>query len=431
MVENINNKISGVRLYFAFALGCVFFAYGFVHRVAPSVMTEELMRDFAVGGSALGSLSAMYFYAYVVLQIPVGILMDRFGPRRLMSGALIICAVASFCLASSDSLVLASVSRLVIGGSVAFAFVGTLTILTYWFAPTRFAMLAGVLQSSGMMGAMMGQAPLRLAVEHYSWRGTVIGLALVAFVLAITACVVVPRRERTACGECGGRSNKKTPSTNSFTSILTRRRNWLCALAGFGMAAPMLGFAALWAVPWLATVRGFSQTQSAGIASMVFLGWLVVAPVAGWFSDRLGKRKPVLIAGSVLSMVTLIAILQVRADSVLIMSTLFFLQGAGGCTMVICFSLMREYNAQSHTSASLGLLNTCVVGSGAVMQPLIGLALDGRWQGTLSQGVRVYSSGNYNSAFLLLIAANAAAIVCCMLLQETSCRAVGTSPDAH
>ena len=68
-------------------LGCVFFAYGFIHRVAPSVMTEELMRDFAVGGSALGSLSAMYFYAYVVLQIPVGILMDRFGPRKLMSAA--------------------------------------------------------------------------------------------------------------------------------------------------------------------------------------------------------------------------------------------------------------------------------------------------------------------------------------------------------
>jgi len=84
---------------------------------------------------------------------------------------------------------------------------------------------------------------------------------------------------------------------------------------------------------------------------------------------------------------------------------------------------MREYNAQGHTSAALGLLNTCVVGSGAIMQPLIGIALDSRWQGTIVDGVRIYSAGNYNAAFLLLIGANAVAIICSLLLTETWCRA--------
>ena len=462
-------------------LGCVFFAYGFVHRVAPSVMTEELMRDFAVGGSALGSLSAMYFYAYVVLQIPVGILMDRFGPRKLMSAALVLCAIASICMASSNSLLMASASRLVIGGSVAFAFVGTLTILTCWFAPARFAMLAGLLQSSGMVGAMLGQAPLRIAVEHYHWRVAIYGLGAVALVLAIAAFFVVPRRDRSgsavaAAGSARAFTNNKNsandvgswgPDTEScdsksldsksldpenrdsenrelssgglrdsenragdsrddgpdgVSSILARRRNWLCAFAGFGMAAPMLGFAALWAVPWLTTVRGISPTQSAGIASMVFLGWLLVAPVAGWISDRIGRRKPVLVAGALLSLGAFVAILYIPTDSIFIMSTLFFLQGVGGCSMVICFSIMREYNAHSHTSAALGMLNTCVVGSGAVMQPLIGLALDSRWQGSVVQGVRVYVGSNYNSAFLLLIAAGVLAVICSLLLPETWCR---------
>jgi len=315
---------------------------------------------------------------------------------------------------------LASASRLVIGGSVAFAFVGTLTILTYWFAPSRFATLAGVLQSSGMVGAVVGQAPLRLMVEQLGWRGAIAGLGLLALVLAIAIFVLVPRRTSTENTLLSGASR----SNDSFSSILTHRRNWFCALAGFGLAAPMLGFAALWAVPWLSTVRNFGQTQSAGIASMVFLGWLTTAPVAGWISDRLGQRKPVLIIGSVVSLFAFIAILLVQSESVLVMGSLFFLQGTGGCTMVICFSLMREYNARSHTSASLGLLNTCVVSSGAIMQPLIGLALDSRWQGTLSQGVRVYSGGNYENAFLFLVAANVAAIFCSILLQETSCRAL-------
>ena len=407
-----DSQVSRSRLLGAFVLGCLFFAYGFVHRVAPSVMTGELMRDFSVGGSALGSLSAMYFYAYVALQVPVGLLMDKFGPRKLMTGALLLCAVASAGMSSSDTLLAASVSRLVIGGSVAFAFVGTLTILTRWFVPAQFSTFAGILQSSGMVGAMLGQAPLRVAVEHFHWRGALFGMAVVALVLAVAAFFVVPKRKTTDSRA------QVSESQAGFAAIIKQPGNWLCILTGFGLAAPMLGFAALWAVPWLTTVRGFEHTQSAGIASMVFMGWLLVAPFAGWLSDRLGKRKPVLIIGSIVSLVFFIVILTVNTKSAFLLGALFFIQGAGGCTMVICFSVIREYNPSGNTSAALGLLNTFVVGSGAVMQPLIGLALDSRWQGALEEGARVYQAGNYSRAFLLLIAANLIAVICCVLLKE-------------
>lgn len=376
-------------------------------------MTGELMRDFHVGGSALGSLSAMYFYAYVALQIPVGLLMDRFGPRKLMSGALILCAIASVSMASSNSLLAASASRFVIGGSVAFAFVGTLTILTKWFLPQRFSMYAGILQSSGMVGAMLGQAPLRMAVETSSWRVALMMMGGIALMLAIAAFLIVPRRTTPAETLASNDSTRR-----GLMSVLKSPRNWLCVLAGFGLAAPMLGFAALWAVPWLNTVRGFTQTQSAGIASLVFMGWLIVAPVAGWISDRIRRRQVVLIVGSMISLLGFLCILFVDIRSPLLMGILFFLQGAGGCTMVICFTVIREYNPQGNTSAALGLLNTFVVGSGAVMQPLIGAVLDRRWQGGMMEGARIYNAENYHSAFLLLVAANVMAVLCCLVLKE-------------
>ena len=408
---------SRLRALAAFLIGCAFFIYAFMHRVAPSVMTEDLMRDFAVGGSALGVLSAMYFYAYVALQIPVGVLIDRFGPRRLMSGALLVCACASLSMASSETLLTASISRLLIGGSVAFAFVGTLTLLTFWFDAHRFATYAGLLQSAGMLGAMLGQAPLRLVVEAISWRGAITVLAVTGFALAVLAYTVTPRRT------AADRDVKSTKVPDAgIGHILKQRRNWLCAFTGFGMAAPMLGFAALWAVPWLTTVRGFSQTQSAGIASMVFMGWLAGAPVCGWISDRLGRRLPVVLAGSILSLSTFVIILLFDSAGTTTLTALFFINGLGGCTMVVCFSVMREYIAHHNTAASLGMLNTLVVGSGAVMQPLIGWLLDRHWDGTIIEGARLYRADNYQSAFFVLILAGVVAVVCCLLLKETYCR---------
>jgi MFS family permease len=162
----------------AFALGSLFFGYAFIQRVAPSIMTNELMRDFNVGGAALGSLSAFYFYAYASIQLPVGILTDRFGPRKLMSFAAALCAIASIVFAFSDSLLLAAISRALIGATVAFGFVGTLAIVGYWFKPAQFATLAGVVQAVGMCGAIFGQAPLRLVVEQTGWRGMMGALAV-------------------------------------------------------------------------------------------------------------------------------------------------------------------------------------------------------------------------------------------------------------
>ena len=129
------------RAKIAFALGTLFFGYAFIQRVSPSVMTSELMRDFSVGGAALGSLSAFYFYAYASIQLPVGMLTDRYGPRKLMSFAAGFCALASLGFALSDSLLTASIGRALIGGTVAFGFVGTLAIAGYWFKPAQYAML--------------------------------------------------------------------------------------------------------------------------------------------------------------------------------------------------------------------------------------------------------------------------------------------------
>ena len=417
MSETQARPVSNRQAIIAFALGTLFFGYAFVQRVSPSVMTAELMRDFAVGGAALGSLSAFYFYAYASIQLPVGMLTDHFGPRKLMSFAAALCALASLGFALSDSVLTASIGRALIGGTVAFGFVGTLAIAGYWFKPSQYALLAGLLQTMGMSGAIFGQAPLRQMVESIGWRDTINILALIALVMALLLFKLVPMRSSEQKQRAPGVSVLK-----GLKAVSTNLQTWICSLIGFGMAGTMLAFGGLWGVPWLNTVHGYTTTEAAGITSMIFVGWAIFSPLSGWASDRMGRRNLILRVGSLIALLSLACLIYATPNSTAVLMALIFVIGAGGSAMTVCFGSVKELNDINYSSTSLGLMNMCIVGAGAVMQPLIGWLLDSTWDGTMQAGARIYSASNYSSAFFSLLVVNVAALVGTMLLRETHCR---------
>ncbi len=401
----------------AFGLGTLFFGYAFVQRVSPSVMTEELMREFAVGGAALGSLSAFYFYTYASIQLPVGMLTDRFGPRKLMSFAAGLCALAALVFAQSESLLGASLGRALIGGTVAFAFVGTLAIAGHWFQPARYAMLAGLLQTVGMSGGIFGQAPLRALVDAVGWRDTMHWLAGFAVLLALALYLLVPKRS-----EAQKHSAAPTGVLHGLHAVTTNPQTWICALVGFGMASSMLAFGGLWGVPWLHSALGYGKTEAAAMTSTIFFGWAIFSPLCGWLSDRIGRRNPVLLVGAVVTLIAFAVLIHATPQTRLALVALLFVIGAGGSAMTVCFGSVRELNALEHSSTSLGLMNMCVVGSGAVLQPLIGWLLDLQWDGQMVDGARVYSAAAYGNAFSAILVSILAAVIAGLLLRETRCR---------
>jgi MFS family permease len=137
-----------------FTVAAAFYSWGFVLRVSPSVMTSELMRDFAVGAGALGQLSALYYYAYAVMQVPVGVLLDRIGPRRLLTGAVLTAGTGAALFALAENLVVASIGRTLIGIGCSFSFVGVLTVIGRTFPARLFARLGGVAQFCGVGGSV-------------------------------------------------------------------------------------------------------------------------------------------------------------------------------------------------------------------------------------------------------------------------------------
>ncbi|MDW3206873.1 MAG: MFS transporter [Alphaproteobacteria bacterium] len=405
-----------LRAWAAFLLGCACFGYAFLQRVAPSVMTDDLMRAFQVQAGALGAMSAFYFYAYAGMQMPIGVLMDRFGPRRLLSGAMALCLVGSLVFALAESITPAAVGRTMIGAAVAFGYVGTMSIAATWFPPQRFSLLIGILQSVGMSGAIAGQAPLSLVVEATGWRETVIGIGIVGAVLAVLIFLVVEEIPSERKAAANGASK------GAFRDVLARRDSWCCAIIGFTLTAPMLAFAGLWAVPWLIQVHGFSPADAAGSASLIFVGWAVVGPMIGLATEKIGRRKPLIYGGFALSGTAMAAMIFTPDLSPWAIRTLFVLNGIGGCTMILTFTCVRETNRPSRAGAGLGFVNMFVVGSGALFQPLLGVILDQNWDGTMVNGAPVYDAAGYQAAFSALLVAYGIGLLATIILRETHCR---------
>jgi MFS family permease len=336
-----------------------------------------------------------------------------------MSFAMALCALASVGFAFSDSVLTASLGRAFIGGTVAFGFVGTLAIAGYWFKSTQYALLAGLLQTVGMCGAIFGQAPLRQMVESIGWRGTMQVLALVALVLALLLFFLIPLRSSEQKQHAQGPGILK-----GLHAVTINPQTWICSLIGFGMAATMLAFGGLWGVPWLNSVHGYTTTEAAGVTSMIFVGWAIFSPLAGWASDRMGRRNIILLGGSMLALIALACLIYTTPDNSPLLMLLIFLIGAGGSSMTVCFGSIKELNDSRYSSTSLGLMNMCIVGSGAVMQPLVGWMLDLNWSGEMLDGARVYTGDNYSLAFTSLLILNFTAFVAALFLRETHCRQI-------
>ena len=398
------------RAAFAFALGSLFFAYAFALRVSPSVMVSELMRDFAMGAAVLGNLSGFYFYAYAVLQIPVGLMLDRFGIRLLMSAAAAAVGLGCWLFASSDAIAWGYAARLIIGAGCAFSWAGTLAIVNYWF-PTRFALLAGVSQMGAMAGGVMGQAPLGMGVEAYGWREAMTGLAVVGVVLAVSLFWVI--RDKPADRPAG------YGTFSGVRGVLANRQTWLAAAFSLTMTGPLLAFGGLWGVPFLATAYDLALTQAAGIASLVFVGNGVGAIAIGWWSDRIQRRRLPMICGASLIIISQVILIHLGELPVWALAAMAFLIGVGGSSLVMAFAVGREHNSAANVGLTIGVINTATVGSGALFQPIIGVLLDWRWSGTLVDGVPFYEVGDYRFALSVLPATSLVGLLIIAAIKET------------
>ena len=281
-------------------LGAALYFIGFYQRVAPAVITTELTQTFALTAAALGNLSAFYFYSYVAMQIPTGILADRYGPRVLLTVGGFIAALGTAVFAMATDVTWANMGRLLIGGSVGVAFVAMLKIASHWMPARQFAMTSGVALAVGVFGAVFAGAPLRLLVNEFGWRHVMWASAAVTVLVAIITWLVVrddPAERNFKSYAPGKIAHAETNVLDGLKEVLRYRNVVLMFFIPGAASSIVLTFAGLWGVPFLTTHYGLTQTNAAGLCSTMLVSWAIGSLVFGAVSDRIGRRKSIYIGG--------------------------------------------------------------------------------------------------------------------------------------
>lgn len=400
------------------AIGAIFYCYEYLLRISPSVMTQELMRMYDLTATELGLFSAYYYHAYVPMQIVVGLLMDRYGPRRLLTWACLFCAIGTFLFGCGYSLLVAEVGRFLVGFGSAFAFVGALKLATIWLPPHRFALISGLITCLGMVGAMIGDILLRKLVDQAGWQVTIYGSAAIGvFLTAVIWALIRDARPGMAVSHEHVLEFRKL-----FVGLWQAIKNpqmWLVGLVGLLLYLSLSAFGELWGIQYLEQSRGLSKIDAANANSLIFLGWAVGGPLWGLFSDVIRLRCLPIILSSVMALIVVAVMLYAPTLSVVQLYWLLFFFGFMCSVQVLVFAIAREVSNRKMTGTAIALTNFFVMMGGNFFQPMVGKLLDMKWGGVVLDGLRVYSPEAYQFALAILPIGITLSIIITFFVRET------------
>ncbi len=405
------------------ALAIVIAAYvlSFFHRFAPAGIAGDLAATFQTSAASLGVLAATYFYVYTLMQVPTGVLVDTYGPRRILTAGSLIAGIGGLMFGLAPDLGLAMAGRTLIGLGVSVVFIAMLKLIALWFDERRFATLVGLSMLIGNAGSVLAGAPLAMAAEWMSWRSVFVGVAAVSFLLAIGSWFLL-RDTQSGTSETGGKRFDRTAVLGALLGVLRNRATWPPVLVNFGLTGSFFTFGGLWLTPYLTRIHGFSSAAAAAHLSLYFGGFAVGCLIIGSLSDRLGRRKPVLF----ISGLTVCALWGLLLSGVSLTQpfslAVFTAMGLTTAGFVLTWACAKEVNPPHLSGMSTSVTNMGGFLAAALLQPIVGMAVDRGWDGSMVDGVRQYSEAAFMNGMTLIAIFTLIGTLASLFVRETGCR---------
>jgi MFS family permease len=420
-----HQSVSGIWSVLAWViclLAALFYCYEYLLRISPNVMVPELMKAFNVpSADGVAALVGYYYYAYTPMQIPVGLLLDKYGPRRILTLATLCCAIGAVLFATTSSYMVAAIARFLIGFGSAFAFVGVLKVASIWLPPNRFAFISGFTTALGMLGGMFGNWSMNKMVATMGWDGTLSYFGWFGFfVVPIMWLLIrdVPNFK--------SKSIQRVETTfgqliSDFFTLCKNRQIWINGLIGGFIMMPTMVFAELWGGEYVQQVYGIEKDTAIQLVTMILLGWAVGGPITGMISDKLNNRRMPLIIGALLAALVTVIFIYSKTTSIWMIGGLLFLLGVFSSAENICFAVSKEISPPQVAGSAIATTNFIVVLVGMIFQRAASKLIDFFWSGAIkADGTPLYSAEVFQYTMLIMPTALVlAAIMAYFWLQES------------
>ena len=402
------------------ALAGLFVVFNYVQQVVPNIIATELSQAFDASAGTLGNIAAAYFYAYAILQIPVGLVVDRCGTRWPLVFAILAAGLGTLAFAQTHGSGGAQIARFVMGAGAAFSFIGCLKLVQAWFPPSKFSTLAGMTNTAGMIGMAAG-APIAVLVKSMGWRATVAWMGGAELMLAALVFLIV-RDQPAQPPDVPQPAPAPAARSGGALALFTNPFVWINAVYATSIGLVYVAFGGLWGTPYIQKIYGLDLVAAAGTGSLLFLGGIVGSLFFGWWSDYLGRRKfPMVLAGAG-ALASMACLLYLPGIPLAGFKAGLFLVGVFSSANIISYAVARDLYPKL-AGLSIGFLSTCYFAGSAASQPLVGLLLErSRAAGQPAAGLTAFTAGDYRCALSPLVAFMLAGLIASLLARETLTR---------
>jgi|GEM_PF-3186893 predicted MFS family arabinose efflux permease len=343
-----------------------FFQYGLM--ALPSAITPELIRDFHINDAQLGMLTSFYFFSYVIMQIPVGLIYDRFNARFVLTCATALMGLGTLLFFFSHTFILAIISRIIMGFSASFAFVGAVYLVRQWFSDSMFPFMVGLTEASSGVGIIVLTAIFPILRHIQSWRMTTLELAGILLLVAVLMYIFTLDKSHHYTTE-----TKKDSIWSDLLYVIKTKRLWLLSCFIFLMFAHFTVMASLWNIPFFKHHFHISTLGAISLNSSTEFGFIAGTLIIG-FLARFIKIKPIiLICSAILPFVVWLSLysdISIAAEAVNL-----FIMGFITSSTILAFTLAKELTDPSKQGISSAFLNIFFGLSGIILMPLVGFLL--------------------------------------------------------
>ena len=383
--------------YLMWVIPLLFFSYQFILRLWPSLLMEPIMKQFAIDATSFGFLASVYYLGYAGMQIPIAILIDKFGPKYILFFCTIICGIATLSFAYSGNWYCALLSRFLIGVGSAAGFLTVSKVISQWFPKSRYGQMVGLSFGIGLIGAIYGGKPISTLIEYYGMHNIATMLALASIIIGGAALIFLKTKEK----------NEEAPQEKpmefaDLLSILTSPALCFIAIANLLMVGSLEGFADIWGVNYLMKAYAIKKEEAAGLTSFIFVGMICGGPLLAFIGYKIGNFTTIIACGIGMTIAFFFLVYFGLEYNYFIFRAIFLLIGVMCCYQVLIFSVGSEIVSLKHLGITIAFLNCVNMFGGSFFHTVIGNLMDTFWEGEMNGEIRIYGIESYNYALSII-----------------------------